>query len=195
MVKSINQKASARLKFLYREQKFLNTHTKKLLVMSLIQCLFDYACSFWYPGLSQLFRNGLQITQSKIIRFVLNMDARSHLGQDGFFKAVGWLPFSKRVDQIILNHDFKINSGTPPDYMVEHVVPASSVHSYITRFRENGSFSFPKDKSFGKRSFVYLGCILWNELPNRIKRIQDFKKFKKYSSISLFRFDLVFFFI
>ena len=27
------------------------------IVMSLIQCHFDYACSFWYPGLSQLFRN------------------------------------------------------------------------------------------------------------------------------------------
>ena len=44
------QKANARLKFLYRKQNFLNLHTKKLLVMSLIQCHFDYACSFWYPG-------------------------------------------------------------------------------------------------------------------------------------------------
>ena len=59
MVKSIIQKANARLKFLYRKQKYLNLHTKRLLVMSLIQCHFDYACSFWYPGLTQFLRNRL----------------------------------------------------------------------------------------------------------------------------------------
>ena len=36
MVKSIVQKANARLKFLYRKQNFLNLHSKKYLVMSLI---------------------------------------------------------------------------------------------------------------------------------------------------------------
>ena len=51
MVNSILQSAKARLKFLYRKQKFLNLHTKKLLVMSLIQCHSDYACSFWYMGI------------------------------------------------------------------------------------------------------------------------------------------------
>ena len=72
-VKSIIQKANARLKFLYMKQKFLNLHTKKLLVISLIQCHFDYTCSLWYPGLTQFLRNRLQTTQNKIIRFVLKM--------------------------------------------------------------------------------------------------------------------------
>ena len=31
------------------------------------------------------------------------------------------MPVSKRVDQIILNHDIKINSDTSPDYMIEHL--------------------------------------------------------------------------
>ena len=38
--------------------------------------------------------------------------------------------------------------------MVEHFVLASSVHAYSTRFRENGSFSLPKIKNFGKTFFV-----------------------------------------
>ncbi|MCU7801520.1 MAG: reverse transcriptase family protein [gamma proteobacterium symbiont of Lucinoma myriamae] len=178
MVNSILQKANARLKFLYRKQKFLNLHTKKLLVTSLIQCHFDYACSFWYPGLSKMLKNRLQITQNKIIRFVLKMDPRSHIGSHEFI-SLGWLPVARRVDQIILNHVFKIKSGTTPDYMTEHFVPASSVHSYGTRFRENGCFSIPKVKGFGKKSFGYNGCILWNKLPNDIKEIQGFNNFKK----------------
>ena len=71
MVKSIIQKANARLKFLYRKQRYLNLHIKKLLVASSMQCHFDYACSFWYPGLSQLLQNRRQTTQNKVIRFVL----------------------------------------------------------------------------------------------------------------------------
>lgn len=177
MVRSIIQKANARLKFLYRKQRFLNFKTKKLLVMSLIQCHFDYACSFWYPGLTQLLRNKLQITQNKVIRFVLKLGPMSHIGPD-VFRSLGWLPVSKRVDQIVLNHVFKIKSGNSPDYMTEHFVPRSSVHSYGTRFRENGCFSLPKVKGFGKKTFAYRGCTLWNDLPTNIKSISRHQNFK-----------------
>ena len=50
--------------------------------------------------------------------------------------------------------------------MIEHFVPVSSVVSYSTQFREDGSFSLPKVKRFGKKSFVYRGCILSNVLTN-----------------------------
>ena len=130
---SVIQKATARLKFLYRKRKFLNLTTKKLLVMSLIQCHFDYACSFWYPGLSTVF----------------NMDSRAHVGSE-VFRSLGWLPVSKRADQIILNHVFKVKSGQSPNYMVEHCIQASSIHSYGTRFGETGCFFYSNSKKFWK---------------------------------------------
>ena len=118
--------------------------------MSMIQYHFDYACSFWYPGISKFLRNRLQVTQNKIIRFIFQMDPRSHVGADTF-RSLRWLPVSKRVEQIILNHVFKVKSGLSPEYMSEQFIPASSVHTYSTRFRETGSFSIPKVKGFGKR--------------------------------------------
>ena len=63
----IIQKANARLKFLYRKHRYLTFITKKLLVISLIQCYFDYACSFWFAGVSQSLKNKLQTTQNKLI--------------------------------------------------------------------------------------------------------------------------------
>ena len=69
------------------------------------------------------------MTQNKIMRFVLNMDSMAHVGPD-VIKALGWLPVSKRADNIILNHVFKVKSGQSPYYMVEHIIPASSIHSY-----------------------------------------------------------------
>ena len=125
MATSVIQKANASLKFLYRKRKFFKFDN---------QCHFDYACSFWYPGLSKVLKNKLQVTQNKIIRFVLNMDSRANVGSE-VFKSLGLLPVSKRVDQIILNHVFKFKFGQSPDNMVEHFIPASSIHSYGTRFR------------------------------------------------------------
>ena len=107
MATSVIQKANARLKFLYGKRIFLNLTTRKLLVMSLIQCHFDYACSFWNSCLSKLLKNRLQVTQNKIIRFVLNMDSRAHAGSE-VFKSLGWVLVSKRVDQIILSNVFKV---------------------------------------------------------------------------------------
>ena len=113
----------------------------------------------------------LQISQNKVTRFVLNLDPRSHLGP-GVFRSLGWLLVSKRVDQIVLNHVFKINSRTSPDNMTEHVVPRSAVHSYGTRIRENRCFSLPKVKGFGKKWDICIpGCKLSNDLLTNINSI------------------------
>ena len=47
MADNVLKKTNSKLKFLYRKSKFLSVHAKKLLVSALIQCHFDYACSFW----------------------------------------------------------------------------------------------------------------------------------------------------
>ena len=58
--------------------------------------------------------------------------------------------------------------------MTEHFLPATSIHSYATRFRENGCFSVPKVKDFGKKTFAYNVCILWNGLPRNVKERKVF---------------------
>ena len=109
--------------------------------------------------------------------FVLNLDPRSHLGPDVF--KISWMATCfNNVDQIGLNHVFKINSRKSPDYMTEHFVRMSAVHSFGTRFRENGCFSLPKVKGFGKKTFAFWGCKLWNALPTNIKRIARNQSFK-----------------
>jgi hypothetical protein len=194
IARSIITKANSRLKFLYRNSKFLTLHTRKLLVMSLIQCHFDYACSFWYPGLIQSLKNRLQTTQNKMIRFVLNMDNRSHVGQEQF-SHLGWLPVSKRVEQIILCHVHKIKNGLAPEYMGENFKPVSGVHNRCTRsnmvaqpesdhfaenftFEDSGRFSKPRVGSFGSKTFTYNGICLWNNLPQNIRDVPKPNNFK-----------------
>jgi len=187
MARSTIKKANARLKFLYRKSKFLNPHSKMLLVTSLIQCHFDYGCSVWYNSLSQELRNKLQVTQNRMIRFVLDLEARAHIDQSHFVK-LNWLPVSKRVEQIMLCHVFKIYNGRS-SYLNEHFIPLSSVHNYPTRLRvsvgassdsftDTGRFCLPNVKSFGKRSFAYQGCSLWNEMPQHIRHAKNLLNLK-----------------
>ena len=91
MVMSVIKKANERLKFLYRKRDFLTQHTKKLLVMSLIQCHFDYTSTVWFYSVTQELRNKLQVTRNKLIIFVLNLDSRTHIGKE-HFSCRNWLP-------------------------------------------------------------------------------------------------------
>ena len=193
IARSVVTKANARLKYLYRKSQFLDLHTRKLLVMSLIQCHFDYVCSFWYPSLTQYWKKRLQTTQNKLVRFVLNKDSRSHVGPEQF-KVLNWLPVSKRVDQITLCHVHKIKSDTAPKYLKEHFVPLNQVHDRCTRsrvsalstsdscvsysFSDTGRFSLPKVGSFGRKSFAFNGISLWNGLPQNLRDIQSSHTFK-----------------
>ena len=78
--------------------------------------------------------------------------------------------------------------------MAENFIQASSVHSYGTKFKESGNFSIPKVKSFGKKAFVYNGCILWNDLLNHVKKekqiIYDFKMIVKKHFCNYFQNSL-----
>ena len=91
-------------------------------------------------------------------------------------KFLNLLPVTKRVDQIILCHVFKIKSGTAPDHLGKCFSLASLVHGYFTRFRDNGSYTILKVKGFGMKSFAYKGCMFWNDLPLYIRKINGLNK-------------------
>jgi len=102
----IISKVNSRLKFMYRHNSVLDFNTRKTLCNSLIQCLFDYACSAWYNNLGKTLKSKLQITQNKVVRFILNVPPRTTLTCSDFHK-LGILKLNDRVKQLSLNHVHK----------------------------------------------------------------------------------------
>ena len=86
-IKKINQK----LKFLYRKNRFLAPELRRLLCNAIIQPHFEYACSAWYPILTQKLKKKLQVMQNKCIRFCLQLDKMSTTSHKEF-KDLNWLP-------------------------------------------------------------------------------------------------------
>ena len=81
MTLKVINKIDSRLRFLYRKNRFLSPPLRRLFSNSLIQLHFDYAYSAWYPNLNKRLKPKLQILQNKCIRFCLNLNNRSYIGQ------------------------------------------------------------------------------------------------------------------
>ena len=62
--------------------------------------------------------------------------------------------------------------------MTEHFVPTSAVPFVWNQFQREWMFCLLKVKGFGKKTFVFQGCKLWNDLPTNIKSIARNHSFK-----------------
>ena len=177
IAKSVVKKASGRLSFLYRQGHFLNQRTRQTLCTALIQCHFDYCCSSWFSSLSAKWKHKLQVMQNKIIRFILKLEPRSHIGREKFEK-LGMLKVEDRIKQLKLNHVFKIYHDEAPEYLISHFRKFSNIHRYSTR-GSSTNFILPKVKGQACNSFFFTGIKEWNLLPNHVKTSKTHVQFKK----------------
>ena len=176
IVNSIVSKVNSRLKFLYRQARFLDCKTRKYLCSALIQCHLDYSCSSWYPSLNNCLKNKLQICQNKVIRFINGMGPRESVNSCSLAK-MSLLNVDNRNKQLRLNHVFKIVNNKCPLYMNENFTYVKDVHSYSTRAN---MYNFSVPKCYGKENMTFFYCAIkdWNDLPNHIKNINNLNKFK-----------------
>ena len=179
MAGKVLKKVYSRLKNLYRKSKFLNQNTKKLLASALVQCHYDYSCSFWYSSLSKQTKSKLQISQNKLVRFTLNLQPMTHLSSE-HFKILGWLPYywtTGRTTQI--KSCYRVLDGKAPLYLSDYFLSSSTGHSQNTRSSQH-SLVIPHHGSYGKSSFIVTGANLYNSLPsdlvNSSQSLLDFKK-------------------
>ena len=174
IVTNIIKKTNTRLKFLYRYKDMLNFSIRKTLCTALIQCHYDYSCSSWYPGIGKTLKDNLQIAQNKMIRFILNLDNRSHIGHKELAKA-GFIKVSDRVTQLKLGHAFKIYNETSPSYLTSHFQKLSLNENRIATRAKAYNFQVPKITT---NTFIYSTIKDWNELPNDIKASRTENVFK-----------------
>ena len=94
-------KINSRLRFLYRQNRFLNFPLRRLLCNAMIQPFFDYACNGCYPNINKTLKMRLQAAQNKCIRFCLKLNDRSSTKSEDFEKT-NWFPIHERVSQCSL---------------------------------------------------------------------------------------------
>ena len=151
--------------------------------MALLQSHFDYCCTTWFPTLSCRLRNKLQTTQNKIVRFILNLHHREHIGQIQL-DSIKLLNVRDRVEQLRLNHVFKIRHHMGPIYLRDCFTPVSEIHSIQTR-SSHSNFHVPHVKGTESECFYFVGIKSWNNLPIGIQDIDNHQRFKRETKLFL----------
>ena len=100
MALKVFTKINGKLRFLYRQGKYLNPRLRRMLCNTLIQPHFDFACNACYPNLTNSLKTKLQVAQNKCIRYCLFLNNREGIRYK-HLKDINWLPVKDRVNQFI----------------------------------------------------------------------------------------------
>ena len=122
MALHVVNKINARLKLLFRQNKFLNKDLRRLLCNALIQPFLDYACSAWYPNINKNLKTQLYCVQNKCIRFCLQLGQRESLNSN-HFELINWLKEEERIYQCICANIYNFCDIKCHDYMSEIYFP------------------------------------------------------------------------
>ena len=97
-----------------------------------------------------------------------------------------WLPVKARIEFKILLLTYKAIHDMSPQYLKEMLVPYKN--SKNTRSNYKGLLLVPatKSKTCGDRASVKAAPLLWNKLPEAIRKIETILKFKSAFKSFLF---------
>ncbi len=110
------RKYTGRIKSMYRQAGCLPTAIKKTLCQSLVQCHTDYAISSWYAAMTQKAKNKLQIVQNKLVRFIRDLQPRTHITVQHTAE-LNMLSVLERAKQLRLNKIHEIYYKQVPQYL------------------------------------------------------------------------------
>ena len=115
--------------------------------------------------------------QNEIIRFILKLEPRSHIGGEEFQK-LGILKVEDRIKQLKLYHVFKMYHDKAPQYLISNFRKFSNIHRYSTRGSAT-NFILLKVKGQACNSFFFTGIKGWNSIPNQVTTSKTHVQFKK----------------
>ena len=176
MATHVINKVNSRLRFLYRQKKFLETPLRRLLCNAMIQPFFDYACNARYPNLNKNLKTRLKAAQNKCIRFCLKLGDRTSIKVKEFEK-INWLAIQDRVNQCTLSWIYRFHTKKAPEYLDE-IFSYAECNGISTRYSYR-KLKIPRRKTNqGLRALSYIGPSLWNNLGKSLKTSVSLNAFK-----------------
>ena len=153
--------------------------SRQLLSSALIQPHFDYTATVPPHGTrvqQNILKHKMQVTQNKVVRFILNKPPRQHIGQNEL-DMVNLLNTERRVKQLMMTHMYNIYNNNAPSYPCQRSIRIQDQHQHHTRLSEY-CFVTPIIKSANQNNFSIWGVKMWNVIPNIIKTTTNVSMFK-----------------
>ena len=176
-VDSILKKLNSLLYLLCRIKSYLSIPIRKLFYNSYILPHLDYCCIVWGNCNSELLAK-LHKFQKRAARIIL--DKNTETPSSELFNELNWLQIQDRINYLKSVQMYKTLNNLAPSYLTDCFNFTSSVHSRSRRSISNNDLYVPKPNTeLFRKSFVYSGSKLWNNLPYHVKNAETLGKFKK----------------
>ena len=176
-VNMLCKKVSRQIGALSRIAKYLSDENRIATYRAFISSNFNYCPLSWvFCGRRNL--DKLEKLHKRSLQFVFKDHVSSY---DDLLKKGNFLSLSASRYRFLAIEVFKCVKGLNPKYMNEMFTPKSPSYN----FRDSSILVQPgfDGKSYGYRSFRYIGAKLWNMLPNNIKTTDDLQTFKREITI------------
>ena len=176
---SISKKLVLIISRLSRLKSVLPSQMLMYIYTSIIQPKIDYAISIWgYTTAHNI--NKVQRLQNRAARILTgNFDYVNTRGID-LVKNLGLMNVIQRRDYFMLIMMFKSIHGLVPDYICDQITMQRDITVRTTRSTVNNNVHVPHILlECCKNAFAYRGPVLWNALPENIKKCETLNCFKK----------------
>lgn len=187
-INAVSSKVNAVLHSLYKLKNFIPFKTKLMLIQSLVLPIIDYG-DVCYPDLTNELLNKLERLLNNCIRFIFGLRKYDHISE--YRRQLKWLPIQMRRNSRILFVLFSIiNNTSSPPYLRENFQYRCETHDRVLRSSSNlKAYILPHNTGFFHYSFIIQAILLWNTLPEDIRKSSTLWSFKKKVREHLFSTD------
>ena len=129
----------------------------------------DYACSVWsHTKKSNI--NKLQRVQNYAARIITGNFDYLNINSIDLIRSLRWANVQERCDYFTAVLMYKAIHGLTPIYMTNNIVMAGETHGRDTRLSDSNDVNIPPHNSdVLKRSLIYNGTVICNNLPDEIR--------------------------
>ena len=105
------------------------------------------------------------------------MDPRDHVDLKNL-RDLSWLSIPDRVTYFKMMHLFRVRNKLAPSYLLPNFRFISEIHSHNTR-GSSCNLQLSGDLASSPNGFAFTSIKLWNNLPNSLKSLNEFRVFKR----------------
>ena len=175
-ISNICKKAARQINVLLRLSKYLSTETKILIYKSFIRSNFNYCPLVWH-FCSKTSSAKMEKLQYRALRLVFNDFDSSY---ETLLEKVNMPTLHVSRIRLMAIETFKIVHKMSPVYLHDLLSYKNSTYS----FRYDNLVDVPRVRTtkYGKSTFCYEAAQVWNSLPNNLRKVDDFKEFRRLIS-------------
>ena len=183
-IRQISRTAFFHLRNIAKVRHILSQKDAEKLVHAFVTSRLDY-CNSLLAGCTSKSLKTLQLVQNAAARVLTGTRRRDHISP--ILASLHWLPIKSRIEFKIVLLTYKALNGQAPSYLRELIVPYHPTRAL--RSQNAGLLVVPRvfKSTMGGKAFNYQAPLLWNQLPDSVRRADTLSTFK--SRLKTFLFD------